>query len=132
MPISFIAPTFIGKVPQDLYHTGYFEYEEKGTHGRMLYAYYAFKDLCVVTVYTCLKIYLYKKALFIFVNNVTFLACFIMGLLNILQISVYRIVKGVVSSEQVSHFSVTSGLKSSDPFIFLSFLKNIYMSEFLM
>ena len=30
------------------------------------------KDLCVVTVYTCLKIYLYKKVLFIFVNNVTF------------------------------------------------------------
>ena len=29
-------------------------------------------DLCAVTVYTCLKIYLYKKALFIFVNNVTF------------------------------------------------------------
>ena len=26
----------------------------------------------MVTVYTCLKIYLYKKALFIFVNNVTF------------------------------------------------------------
>ena len=30
------------------------------------------KDLCVVTLYTCLKIYLYKKALFIFVNNATF------------------------------------------------------------
>ena len=30
------------------------------------------KNLCVVTVYKCLKIYLYKKALFIFVNNATF------------------------------------------------------------
>ena len=30
------------------------------------------KDVCVVTVFTCLKIYLYKKTLFIFVNNVTF------------------------------------------------------------
>ena len=55
-----------------------------------------FKDLCVVTVYTCtcLKIYLYKKALFIFVNNVTFFS--------------------------MLYFSVTSGLKSSDPF-FLAF-----------
>ena len=26
----------------------------------------------MVTVYTCLKIYLYKKALFIFVNNIIF------------------------------------------------------------
>ena len=42
-----------------------------------------FKDLRVVTVYTCLKIYLYKKALFNFVSNVTFS---IMGLLNMLQI----------------------------------------------
>ena len=29
------------------------------------------KDLCADTVCTCLKIYLSKKALFIFVNNVT-------------------------------------------------------------
>ena len=28
----------------------------------------------MVTVYTCLKIYMYYKALFIFVNNVTFLS----------------------------------------------------------
>ena len=31
-----------------------------------------FKDLCVVTVYTCMKIYLYKNTLLIFVNNVAF------------------------------------------------------------
>ena len=44
--------------------------------GELLFLMYVFlflvNDLCAVTVYTCLKIYLHKKALFIFVNNVTF------------------------------------------------------------
>ena len=73
----------------------------------------------MVTVYTW-KIYLYKKALFIFVNNVTFFSMHYHVAVEYVAntwICVYMI---VVSSEQVSHFSVTSGLKSLDPF-FLAF-----------
>ena len=54
------------------------------------------KDLCVVTVYTCLKIYLYKKALFIFVNNVTFFSMLYHGAVEYVAntwICVYMIVK---------------------------------------
>ena len=50
----------------------------------------------MVTVYTCLKIYLYKKALFIFVNNVTFFSMLYHGAVeNVANtwICVYRIVK---------------------------------------
>ena len=77
----------------------------------------------MVTVYTCLKIYLYKKALFIFVNNIIFFSLLYHGAVEYVAntwICVYMIVKLVVSSEQVSHISVTSRLKSSDPF-FLAF-----------
>ena len=46
-----------------------------------------FKDLCVVTVYTCMKIYLYEKKHCSFLSTMIHsLACFIMGLLNMLQI----------------------------------------------
>ena len=48
------------------------------------------------TVYTCLKIYLYKKALFIFVNNVTFLSMLFHGAVEYVAntwICVYMIVK---------------------------------------
>ena len=54
------------------------------------------KDLCVITVYTCLKIYLYKKALFIFVNNVTFFSMLYHGAVEYVAntwICVYMIVK---------------------------------------
>ena len=54
------------------------------------------KDLCVVTVYTCLKIYLYKKALFIFVNYVTFFSMLYHGAVEYVAnawICVYMIVK---------------------------------------
>ena len=54
------------------------------------------KDLCAVTVYTCLKIYLYKKALFIFVNNVTFFSMLYDGAVEYVAntwICVYMIVK---------------------------------------
>ena len=44
-----------------------------------------FKDLCVVTVYTSLKIYLHKKHCLFLSTIVHSLACFIMGLLNMLQ-----------------------------------------------
>ena len=56
----------------------------------------SFKDLCVVTVYTFLKIYLYKKALFIFVNNVTFFSMLYHGAVEYVAntwICVYMIVK---------------------------------------
>ena len=45
----------------------------------------AFKDLYVVTVYTCLKIYLYKKHCLFLSTMLHSLACFIMWLLNMLQ-----------------------------------------------
>ena len=54
------------------------------------------KDLCVVTVYTCLKIYLYKKALFIFVNNATFFSMlyhWAVEYVSNVKICVYMIVK---------------------------------------
>ena len=41
---------------------------------------------CVVTVYTCLKIYLYKNRCLFLSIMLHSLACFIMGLLNMLQI----------------------------------------------
>ena len=44
------------------------------------------KDLCAVTVYTCLKIYMYKKHCLFLPTILHSLACFIMGLLNMLQI----------------------------------------------
>ena len=50
----------------------------------------------MATVYTCLKIYLYKKALFIFVNNVTFFSMLYHGAVEYVAntwICVYRIVK---------------------------------------
>ena len=47
---------------------------------------YKFKDLCVVTIYTCLKIYLYKKHCLFLSTMLHSLASFIMGLLNMLQI----------------------------------------------
>ena len=56
----------------------------------------AFKDLSVVTVYTCLKIYLYKKALIIFVNNATFYSMLYHGVVEYVAntwICVYMIVK---------------------------------------
>ena len=71
----------------------------------------------MVTVYTCLKIYLYKKSMFIFVNNVTFFSMLYHGAVeNVANtwICAYMILG--VRSEQVSHFSVTSRLKSRDPF----------------
>ena len=54
------------------------------------------KDLCVVNVYTCLKIYLYKKALFIFVNNATFFSMLYYGAVEYVAntwICLYKIVK---------------------------------------
>ena len=54
------------------------------------------KDLCAVTVYTCLKIYLYKKALFVFVNNVTFFSMLHHGAVEYVAntwICVYMMVK---------------------------------------
>ena len=54
------------------------------------------KDLCAVTVYTCLKIYLYKKALLIFVKNVTFFSMLYHGAVEYVAntwICVYMIVK---------------------------------------
>ena len=72
--------------------------------------------------FTCIK----KHCLFL--STILYsLACFIMGLLNMLQIHgfVYTWLWNewsLVSSEQVSHFSVTFRLKSSDPF-FLAFWK---------
>ena len=62
----------------------------------LLFQVHSVKDLCVVTVYTCLKIYLYKKALFIFVNNVTFFSMLYHGDVEYVAntwICVYRIVK---------------------------------------
>ena len=64
-----------------------------------------------------------EKTLLIFVNNVTFFSkLYHVAVENVANtwICVYMIVKCVVSSVQVSHFSVTSGLKSLDPF-FLAF-----------
>ena len=61
-----------------------------------VYLTFDFKDLCVVTVYTCLKIYLYKKALFIFVNNATFFSMLYHGAVEYVAntwICVYTIVK---------------------------------------
>ena len=58
-----------------------------------------FKDLCMVTVYIyciCLKIYLYKKALFIFVNHVTFFSMLYQGAVEYVAntwICVYMILK---------------------------------------
>ena len=46
----------------------------------------SFKDLCVVTVYTCLKIYLYKKDCLFLSTMLHSLACFIVWLSNMLQI----------------------------------------------
>ena len=34
--------TLLEKVPQDLFHSVYFEYEENCTHGRLLFLNYAF------------------------------------------------------------------------------------------
>ena len=36
----------------------------------------------MVTVFTCLKIYLYKKSVFIFVNNVTFFGMLYYGVVG--------------------------------------------------
>ena len=50
----------------------------------------------MVTVYTCLKIYLYKKALFIFVNNIIFFSMLYHGAVEYVAntwICVYMIVK---------------------------------------
>ena len=44
------------------------------------------KDLCAVTVYTCLKIYLYKKHCLLLSTMLHSLACFIVWLLNMLHI----------------------------------------------
>ena len=67
-----------------------------------------FEDTCI------------KKKLFIFVNNVIYFSMLYHGAVEYVAntwICVYMI---VFSSEQVSHFSVTSRLKSSEPF-FLAF-----------
>ena len=50
----------------------------------------------MVTVYLCLKIYLYKKALFIFVNNIIFFSMLYHGAVEYVAntwICVYMIVK---------------------------------------
>ena len=81
----------------------------------------------MVTVYTCLKIYLYKKHCSLLPTMLHSLACFIMGLLNMLQ--VHGFVCFVVSislcflSESESFFSYFR-VKIVGP-IFLSFLKTI-------
>ena len=59
------------------------------------------------------------KSIVYFVNNAIFFGMLYHGTIEYVAntwICVYMIVEWVVSSEQVSHFSVTSGLKSSDPF----------------
>ena len=50
----------------------------------------------MVTVYTCLKIYLYEKALFIFVNNIIFFSMLYYGAVEYVANTwtcVYMIVK---------------------------------------
>ena len=75
----------------------------------------------MVTVYTCLKIYLYKKHCLFLSTMLHFLACFIMWLLNMLQIHDCEMSGQLRASESFfSYFRV----KIVGP-IFLSFLKKI-------
>ena len=81
-----------------------------------------FKDLCVVTVYTCLKIYPYKKSVFIFVNSVTYFSMLYHGAVEYeanTLICVCMIVK--CASESFFNYFLVEIVGS----IFLSFLIKI-------